>query len=144
MNEKEVQFHMCVAARYARSISDERVVAGRKMRAGIVCSSCKSLLPEPHTRGLKRCDSCTQRHLVYMYFRRFSGWHCSFRTETRKKLPREFTFKSSDKVVELARRGNGLVDKWDQEGFEIDLVIGKGGIWLRLSDEQYRALGGVL
>ena len=79
-----------------------------------------------------------------MYFRHFSGWHCSFRTEARKKLPREFTFRNSDTVVELAKRGNGLTDKWDREGFQIDLVLGKGGVWLRLSDEQYRALGGVL
>jgi hypothetical protein len=79
-----------------------------------------------------------------MYFRRFSGWHCSFRNEARKKLPRELTFKHAETLVELVRRGNGLIDKWDQEGFELDLVIGRGGVWLRLSDEQYRALGGVL
>jgi hypothetical protein len=65
-----------------------------------------------------------------MYFRRGPGWYCAFRTEARKKLPREFTFKSSKALVELAKRGNGLIDKWDREGFELDLVIGKGGIWL--------------
>jgi len=45
---------------------------------------------------------------------------------------------------ELAKRGNGLIDKWDREGFELALEIGRGGIWLRLSDKQYQALGGVL
>lgn len=52
------------------------------------------------------------------------------------------TFKSSKTLVELAKRVNGL--KWDREGFELDLEIGKGGIWLRLSGEQYVALGGAL
>ncbi len=144
MNEKAVQFHMCVAARYARAISGERAVAGRKMRAGKICNSCKHSLPEPHTPGMKRCEFCAQRHLVYMYFRKFYGWHCSFTTEARKKLPREFTFKNSNTLVELASRGNGLIDKRDREGFEIDLVIGKGSMGLRLSDEQCPALGGVL
>jgi hypothetical protein len=44
----------------------------------------------------------------------------------------------------LASRGNGLIDKWDSKGFELGLDIGKGGIWLRLTDEQYLALGGVI
>jgi hypothetical protein len=44
----------------------------------------------------------------------------------------------------MVRRGNGLIDKWDSDGFELGLEMGKGGIWLRLSDDQYRALGGVL
>jgi hypothetical protein len=47
-------------------------------------------------------------------------------------------------VRELASRGNGLVDKWDREGLELGLEISKGGIWLRLSDEQCRAIGGML
>jgi hypothetical protein len=78
-----------------------------------------------------------------MYFSKKYSWHCGFRTEDRKKLPREFTFHRAATVRELARRGNGLIDKWDRDGFEIDLQAGRGGLWLRLSDEQYRALGGV-
>jgi hypothetical protein len=144
VNEQAIRFFMNQSVRYARSASNEPAVAARKMRAGKICNSCKHGLPEPHTPGSKRCEFCAQRHLVYMYFRRFSGWHCSFRNEARKKLPRELTFKNAETLVELAQRGNGLIDKWDEEGFELDLVIGRGGIWLRLSDEQYRALGGVL
>jgi hypothetical protein len=45
---------------------------------------------------------------------------------------------------ERAKRGCGLVHNWDREGFEIGLDVGKGGIWLRLTVEQYLALGGVL
>lgn len=77
-------------------------------------------------------------------FRNRYRWHCSFRTEARKKLPREFTFKMSAPARESVRRGCGLIDKWDSEGFELDLEIGKGRIWLHLTDDQYRAIGGVV
>lgn len=72
------------------------------------------------------------------------GWHCGFRTQARKKLPLEFTFKGPDTLPEQARRGNCLTDRWDREGFEPGLEVGRGGIWLRLKDEQSLALGGVL
>ena len=144
MNEQALRFFMNQSVRYARSLSHEPALAARKMHAGKICSSCKLALPEPHTLGRKRCESCTSKHHVFMYFRKRGGWHCIFTNEAREKLPREFTFKSSNMVVELARRGNGLVDAWDREGFELDLEIGKGGIWLRLTDDQYRAIGGVV
>jgi hypothetical protein len=82
--------------------------------------------------------------VVVDQFRQCSGWHCGFTTESRKKLPKEFSINSSLTVRELASRGNGLVDKWDREGLELGLEISKGGIWLRLSDEQCRAIGGML
>jgi len=41
-------------------------------------------------------------------------------------------------------RGGGLIDKWDREGFDLAFEMGKGGVWLRLTDDQYQALGGVL
>jgi hypothetical protein len=54
------------------------------------------------------------------------------------------TFISADKVREVAKRGSGLIDNWDRDGFELDLEIGRGCIWLRLSHGQYLAVGGVL
>ena len=142
----EEQYRSCLtqALIYARAISDEPLAAGRRIRAGRICRSCKSLLPKPHEPGSKLCEFCTDKHFVYMYFRESHGWNCSFRTEARKKLPREFTFRAPETIRELAKRGNGLIDKWDREGFELALEIGKGGVWLKLSDDQYRALGGVL
>jgi len=144
MNEQQYRYLFGLACVQARAISNEPITAGRKMRAGTICNSCKVALPVPHTPGLKRCESCASRHLVFMYFRHRHGWHCAFTTEARKKLPKEFTFNRSSTVRELASRGNGLIDKWDSKGFELGLDIGKGGIWLRLTDEQYLALGGVL
>lgn len=144
MNESQYRFCMNQALQYARSISNEPYAAARKMRAGKICRSCKSPLPLPNAPGTKLCDFCAERHLVYLYFRKCQGWHCGFRTEARKKLPKEFCFRTAATVREMVRRGNGLIDKWDIDGFELALEIGRGGVWLRLTDDQYRALGGVL
>ena len=144
MNESQYRFCMNQALQYARSISDEPYAAARKMRAGKICRSCKSVLPSPHTVGAKLCEFCAERHLVYLYFRERHGWHCGFRAEDRKKLPKEFCFRTAATVREMIRRGNGLIDKWDIDGVELALAIRRGGCWLRLSDDQYQALGGVL
>lgn len=144
MNEKQYRVLINRALFYARAISNEPLIAAQKVRAGKICRSCKTPLPLPHSNGLKLCEFCREKHLVFMYFRESCGWHCAFRTEARKKLPKEFTFGSAATVREMARRGNGLVDSWDRDGFEVSLELGKGGIWLRLSHDQFRALGGVL
>ncbi len=144
MNEEQYRYLISRPCQYAREKSDEPIAAGRRMREGKICSSCKSALPAPHLPDLKRCEFCSTKHLVYMYFRKGSGWHCGFRTEARKKLPRELTFNSSATARKLARRPNGLIDDWDRRGFEIDLEVGRGGIWLRITDEQHLALGGLL
>lgn len=144
MNQRAIQFFLNRAILYSRSISDEPFAAGRRMRAGKICRSCKTSLPLPHEPGAKLCSFCADKHLVYMYFRHCFNWHCGFRTEDRKKLPREVTVGSAASIREIARRGNGLIDQWDRDGFELALELGEGGVWLRLSNEQYRALGGVL
>jgi hypothetical protein len=144
MKEEVLRFCMALGARQSRALSNERYAAGRKMAAGKICSSCKAPLPLPHTPVVKRCGFCQDKHLVLMSFRHCCGWRCRFTTEAKVRLPRQFTFNDATKVRELATRGNGLIDKWDRDGFELDLQIGRGGIWLRLSYEQYKAIGGVL
>lgn len=144
MNETQYRFVLSQALRSARSISNEPLVAARKMQAGKICRSCKSPLPAPHTQGAKRCGFCADKHLVFMYFRECCGWHCGFRTEARRKLPKEFVFRAAATVRKMVRRGNGLIDEWDRDGFELGLELGRDGVWLRLTDGQYRSLGGVL
>ncbi len=144
MNEDQYRYLFALTCQQARAFSKEPFALGRLMRAGRICSVCKSELPAPHTPGPKRCASCADSHLVFMYFRQRNGWHCTFTNAARKKLPREFTFNSPATVRGLAQRGNGLVHKWDREEFEVGLDLGRGGVWLRLTDEQYLALGGVL
>lgn len=73
----------------------------------------------------------------------FRGWHCRFTAEGREQLPKRVSFSNSNQVCEAARRGNGLVDNSVREALDLAIEIGRGGIWLMLTNEQFQALGGV-
>lgn len=78
---------------------------------------------------------------VYMYFFHSHGWYCQFlEPDLKTSLPRKFTFASPDKVRELAERGGGLKKTEDRQAFEYALTIGRGGVDLMLTEEQYAAL----
>lgn len=119
-------------------------IAGKRMRAGEICSSCRSPLPQPHTPECKRCSSCARRHHVRMTFFHFHEWHCRFYTERWQPLPRRLAFRNAASIVETARRGNGLIEGAVIAALDRCLKLGRGGIMLRLSDEQFQAIGGVL
>ena len=118
-------------------------VVGRNIQAGRICSSCRTPLPQPHKPGSKQCEQCVGKHLVYMEFFRCFEWHCSFHEAGRRRLPTRLTFRDSAKIYEMALRGNARSDKAAREALDLAIEIGRGGVWLRLTDEQYRALGGV-
>jgi hypothetical protein len=70
-----------------------------------------------------------------------SGWYCQFLEEDLKtSLPRKFTFATSDKVVELAEKGRGLKDSADRRALEHGISMGRGGVFLNLTSEQYAKL----
>ena len=48
------------------------------------------------------------------------------------------------KLREMIECGNGLIDAYERDGLDIAIDTGRGGILLRLTDEQFQALGGVL
>jgi hypothetical protein len=136
MDERVFRFFMSQAFR------PDPLIASRRIRAGRICSSCRVSLPQPHTPGRKQCEQCVGKHLIYMEFFRCFGWHCRF-WEGRRRLPKRLTFQDSAKIYEVAGRGNARNDKAAREAFDTAIVIGRGGIWLRLTDEQYRTLGGI-
>ncbi len=135
---------MAQTRQYLRAAGPEPILFGRKMLAGKICGCCRVPLPEPHTDGRKICSNCAGKHLVYMCFHRSFGWHCQFITHNRQALPKKLTFGSDAKLREIAKRGNGVIDSYDQDGLDIAIDCGRGSILLRLNDEQYQALGGVL
>jgi hypothetical protein len=55
-------------------------------------------------------------------------------------LPRKFTFATPDKVEELIRRGGGMKDLADRQAVEHGIGMGRGGVYLSLTEEQYRKL----
>ena len=119
-------------------------LARKRMRAGEICSSCKMPLPQPYAAECTRCASCAGRHHVRMTFSHFNGWHCRFFTERWQLLPKRLIFRDATSILETARRGNGLIDDAARESLERALKLGRGGIMLRLSNEQFLAIGGSL
>lgn len=115
----------------------------KRMIASEICSSCRRPLPLPHTPECKRCALCAGSHHVRMTFFYLGGWHCQFYTERWQPLPRRLKFRKDASVIETAARGNGLIEDGVRAALERSLKIGRGGLLLRLSDEQFGAIAGV-
>jgi hypothetical protein len=79
-----------------------------------------------------------------MTFHHFHGWHCRFFSKSWKIFPKRIIFRDSASIWETARRGNGLIDAAARECLQMAIELGRGGIMLRLTNEQFQAIGGVL
>jgi len=55
-------------------------------------------------------------------------------------LHRTFTFTEPERIRELARRGEAWGDSKSRQMLEHAIETGRGGVYLRLTPEQYRAL----
>jgi hypothetical protein len=76
-----------------------------------------------------------------MYFMLSHSWHCQFlEADLKTPLPRKLTFATADKVRELVERAGGLRTTENRQAFEYALTIGRGGINLALTDDQYKRL----
>jgi hypothetical protein len=76
-----------------------------------------------------------------MSFMHSKGWYCQFLEEDLKtSLPRKFTFATSDKVAELAQKGGGLTNLESKQALENAISMGRGGVFLNLTQEQYDKL----
>jgi hypothetical protein len=80
-------------------------------------------------------------HRVYMTFFYRAGWQVQFlEADAKTPLPRTFTFTDSEKIRELARRGEAWGDSESRQMLEYGIEVGRGGVYLRLTPEQYRKL----
>ena len=123
----------------------ERASAVRMRLPGQICALCRARLPEPHTPGEQLCASCkaprTKLHRVYMSFMLREGWYCQFLEEDLKTpLPRKVTLKTVDQIKEIARRGGASLNLESRQALEHAIENGRGGIYLQLTEEQYRKL----
>jgi len=76
-----------------------------------------------------------------MYFQCRNGWHCQFlETDLKTFLPRKLDFSSPDKIIELVHRGGGFTDQESRLMLDQAIVMGRGGIFLNLTLEQYSKL----
>ena len=78
-----------------------------------------------------------------MHFQTQSGWHCQFLEEDLKTpLPKKLTLVRQEKLFEIAERGGHKLDLEGRQALQHAIDIGRGGIWLELTEEQYRKLKG--
>jgi hypothetical protein len=123
----------------------ERASSVRRRREGKICCSCGSSLPPPHVFGERYCVRCLEakgpRHRVYLHFMLREGWHCQFlEEELETPLPRKLTFADVSKVRELAEKGGGFNVLEGRHSFNQGVEVGRGGIYLQLTEEQYQKL----
>ncbi len=82
-----------------------------------------------------------QPHRVYLSFQLRDGWLCQFlEADLKTALPRKLHFASPDKLIELVERGGGFTDQDSRLMVNQGIEIGRGGIFLKLTDEQYATL----
>jgi hypothetical protein len=80
-------------------------------------------------------------HQVYMYFFKRGGWQVQFlEADLKTPLPRKLTFADPDKIRELARRGEASGTSEARQMLELAIEQGRGGIYLRLTPDQYAKL----
>ena len=78
-----------------------------------------------------------QNHRVYMSFQDRNGWQCQFlEADLQTPLPKRLHFASSDKLVELVERAGGFIDQETRLMLEQGISMGRGGVFLRLTEEQ--------
>jgi hypothetical protein len=80
-------------------------------------------------------------HQVYMYFFKRGGWEVQFlEADLKTPLPRKLTFTDPEKIRELTRRGEAWCTSEARQKLEHAIETGRGGIYLRLTPEQYGKL----
>ena len=84
-----------------------------------------------------------ERHRVYMSFMDRRGWQVQFlEADLKTPLPRRLHFTSPDKIIELVERGNGLPNLESRQALDLAIEVGRGGVFLSLTDAQYAKLSG--
>jgi hypothetical protein len=77
-----------------------------------------------------------------MSFMSRDGWYVQFlEGDLKTPLPRTFTFADPEKIRELARRGEAWGTSEARQMLEHAIEMGRGGVYLRLTPEQYAKLG---
>ena len=80
-------------------------------------------------------------HRVYMSFVQREGWHRQFlEADLKAPLPKKLAFLSQDMMIELARRGGAVMNLETEQAISHGIEIGRGGVWLNPTDDQYRKL----
>jgi hypothetical protein len=78
---------------------------------------------------------------VYMSFMFRDKWFCSFlEPDLKTSLPCKLNFSDRPKLFEIAERGGALRNLETKQAMEHGIEIGRGGVWLELTQDQYQKL----
>jgi hypothetical protein len=76
-----------------------------------------------------------------MWFVRREVWHVTFlEPGLERPLPKTLTFRDEGEIRELARRAEAWQTPEDRQLLDYAIAKGEGGVYLRLSPEQYARL----
>jgi hypothetical protein len=76
-----------------------------------------------------------------MSFMHREGWYCQFLGEDLKtSLPRKLTIDDPAKLIEMVERGGGVPNLEAGQSLRYAIELGRGGVWLKLTEEQYLKL----
>jgi hypothetical protein len=80
-------------------------------------------------------------HRVYLSFQDRHGWQCQFlEADLKTSLPKRLHFASPDRIIELVERGGGFPDQESRLMLDQGIAMGRGGVFLNLTEEQYGRL----
>ena len=101
--------------------------------------------PARITPGEKFCTKCQaasgSKRRVYLHFMLRTGWHCQFlEADLKTPLPKELTLPDPETLIQLAERGGYNAGLEGRQALEHAIETGRGGVWLELTEAQYRKL----
>jgi hypothetical protein len=136
--------HLHTLFAYSSPMGGERGSTTRMRLEGKICCACKNLISPPYTGRETYCTRCRPpQRVVYAAFERKVGWHVVFfDSASKRRLPRELILDQDAKLYQLAKRGRALRELADRQAIDVAIQGGKGGLFLKLTDEQYRRLEG--
>lgn len=125
----------------------ERSSSVRARLAAKTCALCRGPLLAPHLPGDQLCSRCAGQkkppRRVYMSFQTQSGWHCQFLEEDLKTpIPKKLNLLRQERLFEIAERGGYRLNLEGRQALQRAIEMGRGGVWLELTEEQYRKLKG--
>jgi len=125
-------------------MGSERASDTRKRESGKVCWKCNSAISAPPSRTERLCPKCytiQPRHRVLMTFQHRDTWTVTFlEADCKTPVGRRLSFANPDKIIDLAKRGGVTMNLEARQGIEHGISIGRGGVWLFLTPEQYAKL----
>ena len=145
---EETKAGLCKSSSFVRLIlgcmGGERSSTTRMRLAGKICARCRNMIPDdPPTPGERLCAKCRspEIHRIYMYYMYRTSWMCQFLEEDLKTpLPRRLYFRSPEKIRTIMEKVGNFADLQDRQSLDYGLEIGRGGVWLQLTEEQYNRL----